>query len=165
MIRARAALLASFYGADWFRFDFFYGHPTRGFRVNEARTPRAPPCSESARRLLAARASDRSHRARRRRPQVSYPSHHVYTSAIREAWAAAYDGDAMLEVDGGCVADYMLDFIGVERAGFDHDCYLCRPSPPAPPPAPPAPPSPPGPPPSPYDEKTVFSGDKWGDDY
>ena len=33
--------LATFFGADWFRFDYFWGHPHRMMRINEVRHPRA----------------------------------------------------------------------------------------------------------------------------
>ena len=34
-ISAYSSALGEFFGADWYRLDFFYGHPSRGVRVNE----------------------------------------------------------------------------------------------------------------------------------
>ena len=38
-VRTYVARLATFFGADWFRFDYFYGHPQRMLRVNEVSYP------------------------------------------------------------------------------------------------------------------------------
>jgi|EP00900_Chrysochromulina_parva_P028029 hypothetical protein len=38
-VRAYVRRLASFFGADWFRFDYFGGHPHRMLRVNEVSYP------------------------------------------------------------------------------------------------------------------------------
>ena len=35
----QASSLASTFGADWLRLDFFYGHPTRGWQISEVSYP------------------------------------------------------------------------------------------------------------------------------
>lgn len=41
VVRSYVRRLATFFGADWFRFDYFAGHPQRLLRVNEVRAARA----------------------------------------------------------------------------------------------------------------------------
>ena len=38
-MRSYVARLATFFGADWFRFDYFYGHPARLLQINEVSYP------------------------------------------------------------------------------------------------------------------------------
>ena len=145
-ISAYSSALGEFFGADWYRLDFFYGHPSRGIRVNEV-------LLLLSLRLLATRAyppPDLGVISAILPRQVSYPSHHDYPESIRRAWSAGYVGDRMVQVSSNCAASHLLSYVDADHDVFEKKCYLCRPAPPAPPPRPPSPPDPPSSPPPPW---------------
>jgi len=149
-VSAYVTRLATFFGADWFRFDFFYGHPQRMVRVNEVSYPSHHTYpSEIRDELLAAY----THSVLPGPPPPPAPrgSHELSARPSLPPGPGLADVGslAMLEVPSKCIMDYILPFIGVDREAFDHLCYLCRPLPPGAPPSPPSPPMPPSPPPSP----------------
>lgn len=120
LARAYLNRLSAFFGADWIRLDFFYGHPARMIQINEVSYPSHHTYPTELRQAWAA----------------AYP-------------LQGRNGTTMLEASSDCVADYVLKFIDVDPATFLQYCFLCRPSPPNAPPLPPRPPHPPSPPPSP----------------
>lgn len=119
LARAYLKRLSAFFGADWIRLDFFYGHPARMIQINEVSYP--------------------SHH--------TYPTE--LRQAWAAAYPLQGRNGTMVEASADCVVDYVLKFIGVDPVAFSHHCFLCRPSPPDVPPLPPQPPHPPAPPPSP----------------
>ncbi len=42
LVSAYSSALGEFFGADWYRLDFFHGNPARGIRVNEVSRTRPP---------------------------------------------------------------------------------------------------------------------------
>ena len=117
--RAYLRRLSTFFGADWLRLDFFFGHPARMVQINEVSYPSHHTYPAELRRAWAA----------------GYP-------------LQGRNG-SMVEASADCVVDYILRFIDVDPTAFRTECFLCRPSPPFPPPSPPSPPSPPHSPPAP----------------
>ena len=170
-VGAYARRLATFFGADWFRFDYFYGHPRRPIRVNEVSYPSHhtyPPDIRGA--WLAAYAQSV--------PQPS-PDEGAYgvggasgswggghstsdvasvvasgaitkvmSAGVSTASAALVQSAPMLQVPSSCVMQYLYEFVGIPPGRFEKLCFLCRPSPPGGPPYPPSP-WPPSMPPSP----------------
>ena len=149
-VRAYVKRLADLFGADWFRFDYFYGHPQRPISVNEVSYPSHHTYPQDIREAWVDAYVHAAKHASLAAEKVGGGK--VGTSGSeKEAalMATSSEMPTMVQVPASCIMDYMLKMIDVTPHEFDHLCFLCRPSPPGTPPSPPSPPMPPSPPPSP----------------
>jgi len=133
---AQAMALASVFGSDWLRLDFFIGHPKRGWQISEVSYPshqRYP--QEILDHWVAGYGyrSDLSHRPsleqRTPSPGTIAGKHdvpHVQTLSNDEhVLQHGANSVLMWQVDGECVADYLLRLISVDPERFAKNCVLC----------------------------------------
>lgn len=151
-VRSYVTRISNFFGADWFRFDYFYGHPARPIRINEISYPSHHTYPPDMRRAWVQAYADSVGADVRPSPAASSVAAKPAKSSRGAAEPAATQPPrlpAMAQVPAECVMNYILPFINVDPITFDKMCFLCRPSPPGRPPSPPSPPSPPDKPPCP----------------
>mmetsp|Transcript_2760 Transcript_2760/g.8493 ORF Transcript_2760/g.8493 Transcript_2760/m.8493 type:complete len:393 (+) Transcript_2760:1425-2603(+) len=135
-LSAQAMALASVFGSDWLRLDFFIGHPKRGWQISEVSYPshqRYP--QEILDHWVAGYGyrSDLSHRPsleqRTPSPGTIAGKHdvpHVQTLSNDEhVLQHGANSVLMWQVDGECVADYLLRLISVDPERFAKNCVLC----------------------------------------
>ena len=171
-VRAYVDRLGTLFGADWFRFDYFYGHPARPVRINEVSYPSHHTYPDDIREAWVRAYSQASTQTRAAALHVAGGTGAGDTgvggTGVQDGTGVGGTGVAsggpgvpiatgadgsqmptMVQVPSSCIMDYLLQLTGVDRAAYENLCYLCRPLPPEAPPMPPSPPSPPYPPPSP----------------